>query len=143
MYEGDDVEDEAKQNALDQMFPLPRTEPLEVTPPVRYTPPAVEKVLGLSTRQKALINNDDPLKETGAARERRLQIIHRDIDAINKFLPYLDQVRGFMSTMPTDEDEGLVEALALSDMKLRQFISEINAKLASLEQELELKKVIV
>lgn len=142
MYEGDSVQDEVAQNARDQQRPSwhAPTEELTITPQP-YAAPMIESVLGLSKRQIDLINNrDNPPPQTGAARERRLEVLYRDISAINNFLPYMDQVRGFMSTMPTNEDEGLIEALGLCDMKLRQFISEINATLASLETELNLKK---
>lgn len=147
MYEGDEIpaDEEAVSNIRAQMNPdpvLPPTEALPILTPVPYSAPAVDRILGLSTRQIELINNVDIGQlETGAARERRLETLYRDISAIKKFLPYMDEIRGFLSTMPHDDNEDMLEALSLTDMKLRQFISEINAKLTSLETELDLKKV--
>lgn len=145
MYDGGPVDEEVAQNARDQQHPTWQapTEELTITPQP-YTAPMIESVLGLSKRQIDLINNrDNPPPQTGAARERRLETIYRDISAINNFLPYMDQVRGFMSTMPHDDNEGLVEALAMADLQLRKFIAEVDAKLSSLETELALKKTIV
>lgn len=95
-------------------------------------------VSGLSTRQVELIHNNDTLN-TGVARQRRLEIIERDMAAIHRFLPRLEEVRAFLATMPTEDDETLGEAKNLSDMKLRGFEREVTATLLSLETELELK----
>lgn len=148
MYEGDGVYDEVRQNAYDQQHPDQSEPLLTARMEVATTRPMVvarpEIVIGLSKRQMDLINNVDVGQaETGAARERRLETIYTDIASINQFLPYMDQIRGFMSTMPHDDNEDLIEALRMADLKLKQFITEIQTKLASLEYELELKKVVV
>lgn len=150
MYDGwDDIEDEVRQNARDQQHPatfqeVVRSFRLAPTQEIPALSPVPRSIPGLSRRQMDLIDNKDGGQpNTGAARERRLEIIQRDIAAIKRFLPRMDEVRGFVSTMPHDNDEELIEAMDMADMQLTKFITTVAAKLASLETELELKKVPV
>lgn len=146
MYDGgndldEDVIQEVRENSHDQQNP-----PRVISSRARFdTQPIPEiglaPVMGLSRRQNELImNNDVGQPQTGAARERRLQVIDRDIAAINRFLPRMKEVRAFLATMPIEDDEALAEAKQMSDLKLAVFIAEIASMLASLEEELELKR---
>lgn len=149
MYDGTgDIQDEVEQNARDQQHPVTfqeavtafRLAPTQEIPAL--LPGPVTAIPGLSTRQVQLIYNNDTLNG-GAARERRLGIIDKDMADIRRFLPRLEEVRAYLATMPTDEDEALAEAKNLSDMKLRGFERDVTSTLRSLETELELKKVTV
>lgn len=151
MYDGDAVEDEVRQNARDQQHPVMTSwetmtdvpEGTEELTKVEGTPVRlVDPIPGLSTRQVLLIHNMDTLspEHKGKARERRLEIVANDIAAINRFLPRLEEVRAYLATMATDDDETLAEAKNLSDLKLRAFEREVTAKLESLLTEQELKK---
>lgn len=150
MYDGaGDIEDEVRQNARDQQHPVTFMEAVHsfevpVTQELHALPPAPKVIPGLSKRQMDLIQNkDDGQPETGAARERRLQIIDRDMKTIRRFLPRMEEVREFLTTMQHNDDEDLIEALAMADCELRNFISKVTRKLNSLEAELELKKEVV
>lgn len=151
MYEGDGVYDEVKQNAYDQQHPpltgmntMEYKEHLDHVVTTQVLPKTESvRIPGLSQRQMDLIDNkDDGLPEAGAARERRLQVIDKDMKAIRRFLPRMEEVREFLGTMEHNEDEDLIEALAMADCELRGFISKVTRKLNSLEAELELKKVV-
>lgn len=149
MYDGiDDIQDEVRQNARDQQHPT-QPHPILKAQAMQHAlrteqfslPPGPAKIAGLSTRQMELINNKDTLPSgaNGAARQRRLGIIERDITHINRFLPRLEEVRAYLATMSTDNDEALAEAKRLCDLKLRAFEREVTMTLDSLITEQELK----